>query len=71
MIDFIDEEEKELIESLHSEKWVSDFDDEIKKMYEDYAKNSFQFDNSVEIKLTGRDIQKIQVIAIQEVVPYN
>ncbi len=39
MIDFIDEEEKELIESLHSEKWVSDFDDEIKKMYEDYAKN--------------------------------
>lgn len=40
MNEYIDNEEKEIIESLNSGDWISDFNNEIKRQYEDYTKNT-------------------------------
>lgn len=71
MVDYIDEEEKELIESLHSEKWVSDFNDDIKKMYEESAQYSILSTKRINIKVTEKDFEKIQAKALQEGLSYQ
>ena len=71
MIDFIDEEEKEIIESLRSDSWISDFNDDIRKKYEEYASNTIDFKNKVEINLTDKDFNKIKIKAIEAGVPYQ
>ena len=73
MIDneYIDEEEKEIIESLYSEEWVSDFNDDINKKYQEYARYSIEFNNKIEINLTQRDFNNIQVKAIQAGTTYQ
>jgi predicted DNA binding CopG/RHH family protein len=65
-IEFIDEEEKEIIESLYSEEWVSDFNEDIKKQYEEYARYSIEMRNKVEIYLRPMDLERIQVKALEE-----
>lgn len=71
MIKYIDEEEKEIIESLYNESWFSDFNEDVKKEYESYAKNYFDFKNKVEINLTDKDYHKIQIKAIEAGMPYQ
>jgi len=58
MIEYIDEEEKEIIESLNNDTWVSDFSKDTKIKYESYAKNYFEFKNKVEVNLTDNDFKK-------------
>lgn len=71
MINFIDEDEKEIIESLRSDSWISDFNDDIRKKYEDYASNTIEFKNKVEVNLTDKDFDKIKIKAIEAGVPYQ
>lgn len=71
MINFIDEDEKEIIESLRSDSWISDFNDDIWKKYEDYASNTIEFKNKVEVNLTDKDFDKIKIKAIEAGVPYQ
>jgi hypothetical protein len=42
MIKYIDQEEKELIESLYSEEWEPNPDKTVNKVYKDYACNSIE-----------------------------
>ena len=51
MIKYIDEEEKEIIESLYSDGWVSDFDDDVKKFYEESAKYQIENIRQVNVNL--------------------
>lgn len=71
MIDFIDEEEKEIIESLCSDSWILDFNDDSRKKYEEYASNTIEFKNKVEVNLTDKDFNKIKIKAIEAGVPYQ
>jgi predicted DNA binding CopG/RHH family protein len=71
MNNFIDNEEKELIESLHSEEWVSDFNADIKKEYEEYARQSLSNTKQISISVSERDYNKIQTRAIQEGLSYQ
>ena len=71
MINYIDEDEKEIIESLHSDSWISVFDDGIRKKYEEYASNTIEFKNKVEVNLTDKDFDKIKIKAIEAGVPYQ
>jgi predicted DNA binding CopG/RHH family protein len=71
MVEFIDEEEKEIIESLYNEEWVSDFDDETKKMYEEYAKYSIERTKEINFKISEKDFDKIKVKAMQEGIDYE
>lgn len=71
MINYIDEEEKEIIESLHKEGWEPNLNKDLNKVYEEYARNSYEFKNSIEIKLTDKDMKKIQLQAMQEGIPFQ
>ena len=68
---FLDNEEKEIIESLEKDEWVSDFDNTIKKQYQDYARYSLNKQKRINIRMTERDLRRIQVRAIQEGIPYQ
>ena len=71
MMEYLDEEEKEIIESLHSEDWIPNPDKKVNKRYEKIARNTLEFNNKVEIKLTTRDFNRIQIKALEEGIPYQ
>ena len=68
---YLDDEEKELMQSLESGEWVSVFDESVKKEYQEYAKYSLDKRKRINIQLTERDLRKIQVKALQEGLPYQ
>ncbi len=69
---FIDDEEKEIIESF--EKWefktVNNLE-ENKKIIKQIFKNNISKRKSINIRLLESDIQKIKVKAIEEWLPYQ
>lgn len=68
---YIDKGEMELAKSLENEEWVSDLSKKEKKLYEDYARHSLAKQKRINIRMTERDLKKIQVKAIEEGVPYQ
>ncbi len=70
-LNYLDDEEKELRQSLESGEWVSAFDESVKKEYQEYAKHSLGKQKRINIQLTERDLRKIQVKALQEGLPYQ
>ena len=65
-------EEKELLNSVESGEWktIPDFKKESKR-YQDYAKATFKKDKRVNIRISERDLVKIQQRALQEGLPYQ
>ena len=70
-MNYIDKEEMELAKSLETEEWVSDLTKKEKKQYEAYARNSLTKQKRINIRMTERDLKKIQAKAIEEGVPYQ
>jgi predicted DNA binding CopG/RHH family protein len=70
-IKFLDDEEKEIIESFERDEWISDFDDSIKKKYQEYAAYSLNKQKRINIRMTERDLHRIKIRAIQEGIPYQ
>ena len=68
---YIDKEEMELAKSLETEKWVSDLSKKEKRQYEEYARNSLTKQRRINIRMTERDLKKIQAKAIEEGLPYQ
>ncbi len=68
---YIDKEEMELAKSLEAEEWVSDLTKKEKKQYEEYARNSLTKQKRINIRMTERDLKKIQAKAIEEGLPYQ
>ncbi len=68
---YSDEEELQLTKSLENEEWVSDLPNKDKKRYEEYARKSVTKQRRVNIRMTERDLRKIQAKAIEEGVPYQ
>jgi predicted DNA binding CopG/RHH family protein len=68
---YIDQEEEELIESLHSGEWDTNINIDKNNIYKDYAINSIELNNKIEINLTEKDIQKIKIKAIQQGTTYQ
>ena len=67
----LDKEEKELLKSLDSGQWISDFDSSIKRKYQEYAKYSVSKQKRINIRMAERDLKKIQARALQEGLPYQ
>lgn len=65
-------EEKELLHSVESGEWetIPDFKKESKR-YQDYAAATFRKDKRVNIRISERDLVKIQQKALQEGLPYQ
>lgn len=70
-VHYIDKEEMELAKSLEAEEWVSDLTKKEKKQYEGYARNSLTKQKRINIRMTERDLRKIQAKAIEEGLPYQ
>lgn len=68
--DYIDKEEKEIVESYDSDEWVS-AGDEKKEELREAAKNSLLKKKRINIRLTEKDYHDIQVKAMEEGVPYQ
>jgi predicted DNA binding CopG/RHH family protein len=70
-VQYVDKEEMELAKSLEAEEWVSDLTKKEKKQYEGYARNSLTKQKRINIRMTERDLKKIQAKAIEEGLPYQ
>ncbi len=68
----VSKEEKKLLDSVEQEKWVSipDFKKEAKR-YQEYARATFRKDKRVNIRISEKDLTKIQKRALQEGLPYQ
>ena len=67
----LDKEEIELAESLEKEEWISDLTKKEKKKYEEYARYSLSKRKRINIRMSERDLKKIQAKAVEEGIPYQ
>jgi len=68
---YLDKDEMELAKSIEDEEWVSDLTVKEKKQFEKYARNSLTKQKRINIRMTERDLKKIQAKAIEEGLPYQ
>lgn len=68
----IDQEEKDLMESVERDEWkpVKNLDRERKKAVE-AARNTLKKDKRINLRLSQKDYHQIQVKAIEEGIPYQ
>jgi len=68
----IDQEEKDLIESIDRNEWqpVKNIDQERKKAIE-AARNTLKKDKRINLRLSQKDYHQIQIKAIEEGIPYQ
>ncbi len=71
MIDFT-KEEKNFLESYDRDEWksVKNKKKEISR-YQQIAKNTFRKDSRINIRMSSKDIQAIQLKALEEGIPYQ
>jgi predicted DNA binding CopG/RHH family protein len=68
---YLDNDEIELAKSLENEEWISDLTKKQKKQYEEYARYSMGKRKRINIRMSERDLKKIQAKAIEEGIPYQ
>jgi len=68
----LDAEEKDILESYERGEWlpIKNRKAEIKKLRE-YARNTLQKDKRINIRMSSKDLDQVQVIAAQEGIPYQ
>ncbi len=68
----LDDEEKDILESYDRGEWVpvKNAKKEIKKL-QHYAKTTLQKDKRINIRMSSKDLNQVQVIAVQEGIPYQ
>ena len=68
----LDSEEKELLEELEREEWVSSVSSPTDlALFKQAARNTLRKDKRVNIRITERDLRSIQKIALKEGIPYQ
>lgn len=70
-VQYLDEDEMKLAESLEKEEWISDLNRNEKEQYEEYARYSLNRQKRINIRVTERDLKRIQAKAIEEGIPYQ
>ena len=68
---YLDKDERELAKSLENQDWISDLSKKGKKQYEEYARYSLSKRKRINIRMSERDLKKIQAKAIEEGIPYQ
>ncbi|HMK56478.1 MAG TPA: hypothetical protein VK448_07575 [Dissulfurispiraceae bacterium] len=68
----LDPEEKDILESYERGEWkpVKNKKAEIARLGR-YAKNTLQKDKRINIRMSSKDLDQVQVIAAQEGIPYQ
>jgi len=70
-LSYLDKDEMKLAKSLEKEEWISDLTKKEKKQYEEYARYSLSKRKRINIRMSERDLKKIQAKAIEEGIPYQ
>jgi len=68
---YLDKQDKEWMQSLEKEEWISDLTTKDKKQYEEYARHSLNKQRRINIRMSDRDLKKIRAKAIEEGIPYQ
>lgn len=71
MQQYIDDEEREIIESTHNEEWVSVFDEKTNEYYKNIAKNTISRSKVINLSISEKDFDKINTKAIQNGTTYD
>jgi predicted DNA binding CopG/RHH family protein len=68
----LDDEEKAILDSYESGEWVSvkDAKKEINKLQQ-CAKNTLSQNKRISIRMSSKDLDQVQLIAVQEGIPYQ
>ena len=68
----LNEEEKDILESFEKGEWepIKDKEKEI-DCYSSYAKATLKKDKRINIRISDKDLESIQNIAIEEGIPYQ
>jgi predicted DNA binding CopG/RHH family protein len=67
----LNKEEMELAKSIDREDWISDLTKKEKRKYEEYARYRLSKRKRINIRMSERDLKKIQAKAIEEGIPYQ
>ena len=69
---YLDDEEKELIESIEKGEWqsVKKVKQEITK-HQTYAANTLRKDKRVNIRISSQDLEQLRARAVEEGIPYQ
>jgi predicted DNA binding CopG/RHH family protein len=67
-----DGEEQELVESFERDEWrpVADRDTAVER-YRGYARTTFKKDMRVNIRISSKDLEALQIRALEEGIPYQ
>ena len=68
---YLDKDEMELAKSLENEEWISDLTKKEKRQYGEYARYSLSKRKRINIRMSERDLKKIQAKAVEEGIPYQ
>ena len=68
---YLDKDEMKLAKSLEREEWISDLTKKEKKQYQEYARYSLSKRKRINIRMSERDLKKIQAKAIEEGIAYQ
>lgn len=68
----LDEEEKEILKSFERGEWksVRNVKGEIKK-HQNYARKTLKKDKRVNIRISSKDLEEIQTLAVENGIPYQ
>ncbi len=68
----LDKEEKDILDSYERGEWVTVDDmEKEKKRYAEYARSTLKKDKRINIRISQKDLESIQNIAIEEGIPYQ
>jgi predicted DNA binding CopG/RHH family protein len=67
----LDSEEQEILDSFEKEEWISVLTPERKALLEEAARHTFRKNKRVNIRMSERDFERIQIKAFEENIPYQ
>ncbi|MCG6961749.1 MAG: antitoxin [Acidobacteria bacterium] len=68
----LNKEERELLRSVEAGEWKSAPDKGAEsRRYREYARATFKKDRRINIRISGKDLEALQVRALEEGIPYQ
>ena len=68
----LEEEEKKILESFERDEWepVPDLEKEVKR-HQIYARNTLKKDKRINIRISSKDLEELQLVAVEDGIPYQ
>ena len=67
----LDKDEKEILSSFEADEWKSIASEKTKSKYEKIASDTFKKDRRINIRISSKDLNSLQTLALREGLPYQ